>query len=156
MPAQPLTALEREEIRVGITRGDTDAEIGRRLGRHRSTMGRELSRNGGRRVYLATSAEARADRERARPKTSKLVANQALADHVTERLRAKDSPMTISIELARGTHGVVANLSLETIYQAVYAHGRRGLTAGLHAGLHRRRRCRRHHLAGPPAPAKSP
>lgn len=64
--------------------------------------------------------------------------------------------MTISIELARGTHGVVANLSLETIYQAVYAHGRRGLTAGLHAGLHRRRRCRRHHLAGPPAPAKSP
>jgi len=34
-----------------------------------------------------------------------------LAAHVTERLEAKDSPMTISIELAHGTHGLVASLS---------------------------------------------
>jgi len=86
-----------------------------------------------------------------------LVADPTLAEHVTERLKAKDSPMTISIELARGVYPDVAGkVSHETIYQAIYAHGRRGLDAGLHAGLHRRRRCRKHRVFGPPAPAKSP
>ena len=64
--------------------------------------------------------------------------------------------MTISIELARGVHGVTAAVSHETIYQAVYAHGTRGLPVGLHQCLHRRRRCRKHRVFGPPAPAKSP
>mgnify|MGYP000709292295 CR=1 FL=1 len=47
-------------------------------------------------------------------------------------------------------------MSHETIYQAVYAHGTRGLPVGLHQCLHRRRRCRKHRVFGPPAPAKSP
>ncbi|MGH7477935.1 MAG: IS30 family transposase, partial [Longimicrobiales bacterium] len=73
-----------------------------------------------------------------------LVADAELAAHVTARLEAKDSPMTISIELATGVHGLTASISHECIYQAVYAHGRRGLRRGLHAGLHRQRRCRKH------------
>ena len=52
--------------------------------------------------------------------------------------------MTISIELARGVHGIEASISHECIYRAVYGHGRRGLRRGLHTGLHRRRRCRKH------------
>ena len=89
-------------------------------------------------------------------KTAKLVADPVLAAHVTERLEAKDSPMTISIELARGGHGMSAAISHECIYQAVYAHGRRGLRRGLRAGLHRRRRCRKHRrVPAMPAPAGS-
>ena len=64
--------------------------------------------------------------------------------------------MTISLELASGVHGVVASISHECIYQAIYAHGRRGLRRGLHEGLHRRRRCRKHRVFGPPAPKASP
>ena len=156
MPADPLTAPEREEIRAGIERDETSAEIAARLGRHRSTIGREVTRSGGRDAYTATAAQTRADRQLARDKTPRLVGDPALAAHVSARLRAKDSPMTISIELARGTHGICADLSHETIYQAVYAHGHRGLPAGLHTGLHRRRRCRKHRVFGPPAPATSP
>lgn len=156
MPARPLTAPEREEIRAGIERRETDLVIGERLGRHRCTVNREINRNGGRAGYSATSAQARADTRRSRPKESRFDAEPALAAHVTARLEAKDSPMTISIELARGTHGLVASVSHECIYQAIYAHGTRGLRAGLHEGLHRRRRCRKHRVFGPPAPKTSP
>lgn len=144
MPAEALTAPEREEIRAGIERGETGASIAGRLGRHRSTIGREVARNGGRDRYTATGAQARADACRTRPKTPRLVADPTLAAHVTARLEALDSPMTISVELARGTHGYTAAVSHETIYQSIYAHGRRGLRRGLHTGLHRRRRCRKH------------
>lgn len=68
MPAEPLTASEREEIRVGICRADTNTQIARRLGRHRSTIGREITRNGGRAGYCATTAQARADQQRTRPR----------------------------------------------------------------------------------------
>ncbi|MCC5952736.1 MAG: IS30 family transposase [Acidimicrobiia bacterium] len=143
MPASPLTACEREEIRAGIERGEPDRVIGDRLGRHRTTINTEINRNGGRTAYTAGAAQARADVQRCRPKVLRFVADVALADHVTARLKAKDSPMTISLELATGAHGYTASVSHECIYQAAYAHGRRGLPKGLHTGLHRRRRCRK-------------
>jgi IS30 family transposase len=65
-------------------------------------------------------------------------ADPQLAARVTERLVAKDSPMTIARHLG---------VSHETIYQAIYAAGGRGLPGGLHHHLHhrrQRRRCRRH------------
>jgi transposase, IS30 family len=137
---------EREEIRVGIEREETDGRIAARLGRARSTINEEINHNGRRARYCATTANARAVQQRRRPKTPLLVGDPVLAAHVTARLVAKDSPMTISIELARGVHGVTASVSHETLYQAIYAHGTRGLRRGLHVGLHRRRRCRKHRL----------
>ena len=56
--------------------------------------------------------------------------------------------MTISLELARGVHGRVAKISHECIYQAVYSPGR-GLPAGLHVGLHLKRRRRKHRGRNP-------
>ena len=60
MPANPLSALDREEIGAGIERGDGDIVIARLVDRHRSTIGREIARNGGRDTYRATTAQARA------------------------------------------------------------------------------------------------
>jgi len=155
MPAQPLTAREREEIRVGIDRCEPDHVIAGRVGRHRCTINAEINRNGGRDGYTATSAQARATQQRARTKDARFVTDPVLAEHVAARLAAKDSPMTISIELARGVHGIETSVSHECIYQAVYAHGRRGLPKGLHAGLHRRRRSRKHRHPKGTEPAKA-
>ena len=135
MPAQSLTVLERVEIRVGIGRGESDTQIGDRLGRHRCTINTEINPNGGRGGYSAVAAQSRADGARGRAKVAWLVAGPVVAAHVTGRLEARDSPMTISIELARGVYGIAASISHECIDQAIYAHGRRG--------LHRRRRCRK-------------
>lgn len=145
MPANPLTLLDREEIRVGIERGDSDMMLGVALGRHRCTVNSEINRNGGRGRYSAVRAQCRADREVRRPKTRRLVGDRALRAHVTRRLRARDSPMTISIELARGVRAMTASISHEAIYQAIYAPGNRGLPKDCHRGLHlgRRRRKRR-------------
>ncbi|MEJ5256598.1 MAG: IS30 family transposase [Acidimicrobiales bacterium] len=134
---------EREEICAGIERGDTDGVIASRLGRHRTTINAEINRNGGRARYRATAAERRAVKERARPKLTTFELDPLLASHVEARLEVKDSPMTIARELASGVHGVSASVSHEGIYQAIYAHGKRGLRAGLHEGLHHRRRCRK-------------
>lgn len=123
MPARPLTLHEREEIRAGIERRDADHVIAAVLGRHRCTINAEVRRNGGRSCYRATDAQRRAESALSRPKVPKLVADRALAGHVARRLKAKDSPMTISIELARGVHGRVAKISHECIYQAVYSPG---------------------------------
>lgn len=148
MPAQPLTMHEREEIRVGIERCDPDHVIAVALGRHRCTINAEVRRNGGRGRYRALDAQRRAESALSRPKVPKLVADRALAGHVARRLKAKDSPMTISIELARGVHGRVASISHECIYRAVYSTDR-GLEAGVHVGLHLKRRRRKHRGPSP-------
>lgn len=143
MPVVALDAEEREEIRVGLAAKQTYVAIAAGLGRHRGTIGEEVKRNGGRKRYCAVDAQKRADKQRARPKTPKLVANKSLATYVTKRLKAKDSPMTIAIELARGVWGRTESISHECIYQAIYKPDR-GLEPGLHTGLHLKRRRRKH------------
>ena len=137
------TAYEREEIRVGIEAQESLTDIATRLGRAPSTVCREVHRNGGRHRYCATKADARAVAKRVRPRKTKFQSNRALCDHVEARLVAKDSPMTIAIELARAGGIGGDTVSAETIYLGVYSHGTRGLAAGLGRHLHRQHRCRK-------------
>lgn len=117
----PLSLLEREEIRVVLTEDQavSCAAIGRRIGRHPTTVGRELERNGGRDCYRAATADARAARARRRPRAGLLVTDVALRAAVTADLEAGFSPAGIAARLRDAGGGRVC---AETIYQAVYGH----------------------------------
>jgi len=143
MAGAVLSAEEREEIRVGCAGGESFALMARTLGRSTSTVSEEVRRNGGRHRYCAVAAEKRAVKQRCRPKSTKFQSNRALADHVEDKLAALDSPTTIAIELARAGGISGDTVSAESIYQAIYGHGTRGLAAGLSHCLHRQRRRRK-------------
>lgn len=143
MPARPLLLHEREEIRYGIIRGETVTTIADRIGRHRSTVSAEISRNGGRDAYRPYRAEDRAALCRKRSKATLFEQHPELAIHVASRLEAKDSPMTIAVELANGIYpDITTTVSHETIYQEIYDPRRRALPRDAFRCLHRRRRFR--------------
>src|SRR3546814_8340395 len=84
-------------------------------------MSAEIARTGGRDDYRAYRAHGRAKAVRARPKAPLLERCPALVGHVACRLEAKDSPMTIAVELARGVYpDIDQTVSHETIYRAIY------------------------------------
>src|SRR5919202_3202816 len=82
-PPARLSLDEREEIRVGLERGETLTAIAARIGRVVSTVSREVKANGGRDAYRAHVAHQGAFERSRRPKTPKLAC---------PRLAARPSP----------------------------------------------------------------
>ena len=116
MPGSRLCLAEREEIRVGLARGESLSQIAGRLGRAASTVSREVSRNGGRCWYRAVAAQQRADREGRRPRGRCLQTDRELCARVAELLDARWSPAPI----ARYLTGDGSPVSTETIYRELY------------------------------------
>jgi IS30 family transposase len=139
-----LSFEERERIMVGVARGESDSEIARALGRHRSTVGREIGRCGGRRRdYRASKGERRAQRRARRPKRTKLAGSPRLLAEVEHRLRDGCSPEQIAARLRlEFPDDPGMRISHETIYQSLYVQGRGELRREL-AGCLRSGRTRR-------------
>lgn len=140
-----LTEEDREEIRLGIERGETNAEMGRRLGRHRGTIGREIAANGGRHEYRAYRAHNRAGRKARRPKCAWTEQRPWLwAEVQTLLLTSKWSPEQIS-ERLRAEHPDEPQwwVSHESIYRAIFVQAkgelRKELTKSLRSGRAQRR-----------------
>jgi IS30 family transposase len=140
-----LSQDEREEIRVGIAAGESDAAIAERLGRHRSTVWREIAANGGRLGYRAAGAEERAARSARRAKVVWTKKRPWLWEEVQQLLRTKRwSPEQIAQRL-RKEHPDQQEwwVSHEAIYQAIFVQAkpelRKELAACLRSGRARRR-----------------
>ena len=130
-------------------------EIAAQLGRHRSTIYREIARNEFREVrqyrgYYPVTAEDSARRRRRRQ--CKLVRDPHLRRHVVEKLKLSWSPEQIAGRLKIA--GEDDRLCHETIYQFVYSP--EGRTLELHRHLLRARRLRRQRFGRKPRSLKIP
>ena len=149
-----LTLEDREEIRVGIEHGETDAAIADRLDRHRGTIGREIKANGGRHRYRAYRAQHRADIAAKRPKACWSEIQPWLWEHIQALLRTKQwSPQQIARRLRRD-HPDEPQwwVSHEAIYQAIFVQSkgelRKELAACLRSGRPKRKPQGRHVASG--------
>jgi IS30 family transposase len=141
-----LSFGERERISRGIAAGESDAEIARALGRHRSTVGREIrAACGQRRAYRALAAERKARERARRPKASKLAMSPRLLAAVEAGLTRRWSPQQISARLRlEYPDDQEMRISHETIYRSLFVQARgelrRQLSANLRSGRGKRRR----------------
>jgi IS30 family transposase len=123
-----LSLAEREEIGLGLARGDALKVIAAGIGRHPSSIGREITRNGGRDSYQAWRAERTARQQGARPKPEKLAGNPALLAAVEFMLEQHFSPEEISGRLPlEFPDDEEMRVSHETIYQSLFVQGRGAL-----------------------------
>ena len=139
-----LTLDQREEIRVGIEHCWSDAEIAVRIGCARSTVWREIARNGGRHSYRASLADNQAARKACRPRQGWTLERSQVWARVQELLLTKKwSPQQISRAL-RSEHPGETEwcVSHEAIYQAIFVQAkpelRKQLAACLRSGRVRR------------------
>lgn len=145
VPDGCMSIDDRVEIRLGLERGESMVQIAGRLGRHRSTVWREVSANGGAQRYAPMAAHRRACERFRRPKPTKLEANPALCAEVVAGLEKLWSPEQISARL-REDHPEDPEMwvSHETIYKSLFVQGRgelrRELAACLRTGRTTRKR----------------
>jgi len=144
-----LTRSDREDISRGIASGASIREIARHLDRAASTVGREVTRHGGRPAYRAHEADDQAWESALRPKRCLLALRQRLREVVASKLVLEWSPEQISGWLkAEYPEDERMRVSHETIYRSLFIQARGVLKKELMDHLRTRRRMRRSRHSG--------
>jgi IS30 family transposase len=90
--ANQLTFEERKLLHRLLKEGLSNAEIGQKLGRHRTTIGRELKRNSGQRGYRPKQAQRMAEERREACRQPCKLADPEVYQYVKEHLEKCWSP----------------------------------------------------------------
>ena len=126
---QQLSSAERATIMTRLADRVPEAAIARELGRHRSTISRELERNGARldrdtgrrRPYDAIEAHEDAQARAQAPGTRKLAAGTVLMEMIRRDIREGWSPQQIAGKLKAAHPDDPSRTAChETIYTAIY------------------------------------
>lgn len=155
MPGARLTRDERLQIETLWRVGRSIPQIAEQIGRHHTTVWREIKNNNSYRHgpknpagrhgsngpgrgglyrwgYQAGRAQERSRLRSLRPKRAKLVGPSPLRAEVVERLKQRHSPREIAHRLRLEHPGEAGwKVSHETIYQAIYVQSRGNLRADL-------------------------
>jgi IS30 family transposase len=119
---------DRLAIADGLAAKQAMTAIAAGIGKHTSTVSREIHAHSANGLYLPYQADSAAAADRARPKQSKLVTNQNLRQAVEEGLSRRLSPEQISHRLVMDfPDDESMRVSHETICQALYFQARGGL-----------------------------
>ncbi len=143
-PGRRLSLFERHKISVGVVLGWSRAEIARVVGRHRSTITRELDRNSNDDgTYHPLMAHCHAASNAKRPKGFKLI-NHPLEAMIIKELEWGWSPKLIADVLRlEFPDDKMQWVSHETIYKALYVQTRGTLRADLAKSLSTKRTARK-------------
>ena len=111
---------ERDKIAVFKANGFNFSDIARMLGRNRSTITREIRRNGGqqRDVYTSMRAQSRAEARKSQANTHERLKNSLIREYVTAKLKEKWTPEIIAGRFKKEHPG--ESISHEAIYQYIY------------------------------------
>jgi IS30 family transposase len=139
-----LSLAEREEISRGLVQNRSYGSIAEQLKRSKSTISREVNRNGGREKYRAHRADDLAWTRALRPKVCLLARHAKLCAQVARGLSRRWSPAQIAGSLKRRyPHRKEMHISHETIYRTLYIQTRGALKKELISELRTRRAMRR-------------
>ena len=116
-----ITADERDKIALFVAGGYNLNNIARMLGRNRSTISREIKRNGAAKYksYTPHAAEARSKKRKSVANTHPRLKNSFIRDYVHKKIKDGWSPEIISGTLKK--EHPENSISHESIYQYIYA-----------------------------------
>ena len=115
-----LTVRERERLAKLYHEGHTLAEMVNALHRDKSTISRELNRNGStkRRLYAPCQAQVRSDERRSKASRRPRIDNEKIRSYIRDKLKVGWSPEIIAGRLPLERRGL--RISHEAIYQYLY------------------------------------
>ena len=121
--ARHLTFEERGFLYRSKKKGKTNTEIAELMGRHPSTIGRELKRNAGQRGYRPKQAQRLADERRLASRQPHKMDDAQVHEYVEERLEKLWSPDQIAERVRDDFPRTPARwLSRQTIYDWINQH----------------------------------
>lgn len=125
MSSKHFTSIERGEISAYLAAGYSNGHIARQLGRHPSSIGREIARNAVKGVYDPQQAQVLYQERRKVCRPTRKLDYQPLWSHVFDRITNKVSPEYISLLLpGEFPDDPRMRISYEAIYQGIYADER--------------------------------